>query len=818
MPSGKILQSRYQIQGLIEKTIIFSLYVAKDLHFSDKSWLIKEIDIFSQDPENATMLSKKFQEKVSYLARLEHPNLAKIIDYFIENKKNYLVMEYIEGQTLKQVLKSSMVFSENQVLVIGTQLSGVIEYLHNIKPTPLLLLNLNPSDIYLNASDILLLDYGLSPFLAQSGKVGYLLSDGKGYCAPEMLKEKADNRADIYSLGVILYQLLTALDPKEVETFTSIRIKNPEVSSHLDHLIKKATKINPDERQLSMNHFRKEIARIPRVKKKEVQIEDRVEVNYNMGSKFAVLMENQKKGISHDIFPDDRESISYNLDRIKSKIVPDEDDRESISYNLDRIKSKIVPDEDYFEPEITTIEHISISMNKIKSRIKPEIKFKRFPKVIYLVLIIGMVIAVILSLVFKYASKSNQIITLTPANIYKVSAIDNYNNKKYVEAIENFTKALSIDPSDGLASILLQNSHLAINGKPVYTIGVIMPLSGYGQKKGEDTLRGIALAQMELNKREPFSSKGIEIIVEDDLSSISGAINATNVLCKNKNVMAVIGPLNSDQLKSTSPIFNNNKVVCISPTAICPGVDDLGPYTFRMCGTCDLQANILTKFCIEQSGFSRIAIIYDATQDYSAGMARVFKDKTIEMGGSIIVEKSFLSENPDLTRELSEIIRYYPDVLFFSGYHKEAANTAITLRAMGSNLQIIGGNSLYTEELIEIGGKAVEGILFTSYFHPDYDDKTRSFTEEYRKTFRLLPSARAALIYDSIMLLADSINNKKIKQEEIRDYLLSLKSKEKKFNGVTGKTSFDSYGNSCRDLFLITIKDSKFILVNKLTL
>ena len=153
--------------------------------------------------------------------------------------------------------------------------------------------------------------------------------------------------------------------------------------------------------------------------------------------------------------------------------------------------------------------------------------------------------------------------------------------------------------------------------------------------------------------------------------------------------------------------------------------------------------------------------------------------------------------------------------MFFSGYHKEAARCSLTLRELGSNIQLVGGDTLYTQELIDIGGKSVEGILFASYFHPDYNNITREFSKEFSDSFRVTPSARTALSYDSLMILTRAINMSESKP--IRDYLLSLNSREKAYEGITGKTFFDSHGNCCRDLFLITVKNGKFILVSKLT-
>ncbi|MEQ8172625.1 MAG: ABC transporter substrate-binding protein, partial [Candidatus Eremiobacterota bacterium] len=485
------------------------------------------------------------------------------------------------------------------------------------------------------------------------------------------------------------------------------------------------------------------------------------------------------------------------------------EDSGSISKNIDKVKSQMKTIVREKNNKISVIEKIrSIDFSRITIFILVCLAI--------IILSVSGLLAIRFLKLFPSVPESNQ--NPDGRNSYKVKGIKYYNNKNYVDAIENLTKALSATPEDGFVSILLQNSYLYINGKPFCTIALMAPLSGYSQKKGEELLRGVALAQIKINEGKELPGKGIMIRVEDDMSTISGAIKAGTMVCKDSNdICAVIGPLNSDQVKSISPVFNEHKLVCIAPTASCPGVNELGPYIFRLSGTSELEAGAIGKFCVEQAGFSRIAIMYDETQDYSAGLAREFKDKAIQLGATVTMEQIFSSDKTDFKKEVSEVIKSYPDALFFSGYHKEGAICSLTLRELGSNIQLVGGDALYTQELIDIGGKSVEGILFTNYFHPDYNNITRKFSKEFSDRFRVTPSARTALSYDSLMILTRAINMSGANTTSIRDYLLSLNNKEKAFEGITGKTFFDSHGNSCRDLFLITVKNGKFILVSKLT-
>jgi len=788
VPSGRVLQSRYELQGLIERTQTFDLYIAKDLHFSGKLWFLKEMKLFMQEPFNKD-ISKKFQERASYLSRLDHNNLAKIVDYFIEDGRSHIVMEYTPGQSLKSMLKNSIAFSEAQTREIATHIGDAIDYLHNLRPKPVLLLNLNPSHIYLHKTGAILVEYGFSPFIAQLGMIQYLIDDGYGYCAPEMLKSKisVDNRTYLYSLNVILHHILTGLDPRENPELSSIRITNPDVSSQLDHLIKKCTEPVPSARLSSVSQFQKEILRIPKVKPQDKVKEGKVDI----GKHSSALRVKEKNNKDNDLIG------AKSMELRKKPVFKTQ---------------KIVFDNERYDsfPE---------GKQKKKLEEKTRIDIKNYIRPVFLILT-GLILLTLLSLfsqkiinTFTGRPSPTAISNGTSSHVdYKSSGIEYYNNKDYIKAIENLTKAINQNPEDALAIVYRQNAYIAMSGSPLATVGIGSSLSGYNQSKGEDLLRGIALAQLKLNEE----GINIQILVEDDQSTISGALEVTDIFCNNDEISAVIGYIQSDQAKTACPLYNSKKIVVITPVATCPGMDTLGPYSFRLSGVSNLQPDALARYCIKQAQFSKIAIMYDDTQDYSSGLTGMFKEKVLELGGTITVEETFLTDTIDFGHQIKNIIDQSPEVLFFSGYQKEAANVAVLLRENGSNLQIIGGDALYTTEIIDIGGEAVEGILFTTFFHSDYNNKTREFTKIFKNKFKVLPSARSALAYDALMMLAEGISGAGPGRDEIRNYLLSLNGKQKAYDGITGETYFDKQGNSYRDIFLITVKDGNFILVCKL--
>ena len=396
---------------------------------------------------------------------------------------------------------------------------------------------------------------------------------------------------------------------------------------------------------------------------------------------------------------------------------------------------------------------------------------------------------------------------------YKLRGQESYNKGDYVQAIEELTKALTKKPSDPVVSIYLQNSYLALSGTAMNTIGISFPLSGSLEHNGEDLLRGIALAQIDLNKKYSGKNKGIQIIPEDDMSTISGSLKIAGKFTKDDKILAVIANMTSDQCKATAPLYEGGKLVALNPIATYRDRDELGSHIFRMCGKRSEQIDLLAECTVKKLKCSKIAIMYDESQDYSSGMAKSFKKKVSDLGAEVVMEEKFLFSTADFKSHCDKMAEKEPQALFFSGYYKDGAALVGQIKKSLPSIHIIGGGiSIHTQAFIDIGGEAVNDIVFSSFFAEEENDKTKKFTETFYNTFKVYPVGTSALAYDAFMILAAAILEGGPSRKIIRDYLSSINSAEKAFDGVTGKTCFDTYNNSQREVKLLTVKKGKFIL------
>src|SRR4030066_2151031 len=139
---GTTLVNRYLIQGIVGVGGMGAVYSARDLHFPNvvKRVAVKEMINMARDPGIHETIVRNFEREANILATLNHPSIPRIYDYFTEDERSYLIIEFIEGKDLEAILTESTDFlSEVQILNWAIELCDVISYLHNYKPEPIIL-------------------------------------------------------------------------------------------------------------------------------------------------------------------------------------------------------------------------------------------------------------------------------------------------------------------------------------------------------------------------------------------------------------------------------------------------------------------------------------------------------------------------------------------------------------------------------------------------------------------------------------------------------------------------------------------------------
>lgn len=219
--------------------------------------VLKELVLKSISSQEAMEKAlQHFKREAQTLCRLQHPNVVRVLDHFVENERNYILLEHIQGTSLRQLIREQGVLSEIDALRYGLQLCHVLSYLHKQAP-PLVHRDLTPDNIVLRSDgQIIVIDFGAAnEYLGQA--TGTIVGK-EAYMAPEQFRGKAQPASDLYSLGASLYFLLTGKDPEPFSQ-SSVLSDNVALHSSTDCLIQRCTDLNLEDRFKSVDEVEKEI-------------------------------------------------------------------------------------------------------------------------------------------------------------------------------------------------------------------------------------------------------------------------------------------------------------------------------------------------------------------------------------------------------------------------------------------------------------------------------------------------------------------------------------------------------------------------------
>lgn len=242
---GTVIDERYEILKEIDRGGMSIVYLAADNRLK-KSVVLK--DIRKNNKIDSKVLLDCLKAEVNLLKELDHTNLPKIYDLIEGEDHIYVVMDYIEGESLKRKIDREKVFSANDVIDWAKQLSNVLSYLHTRKPEPIIYRDMKPHNIMLTPDGkIKLIDFGISIKSDEESNSLNFATDI--YASPEQLsRKKADSRTDIYSLGVTLYHLVTGKTKKSEPELRPIRLINPSLPEGLERIISKCIQNEADDR------------------------------------------------------------------------------------------------------------------------------------------------------------------------------------------------------------------------------------------------------------------------------------------------------------------------------------------------------------------------------------------------------------------------------------------------------------------------------------------------------------------------------------------------------------------------------------------
>jgi len=339
-------------------------------------------------------------------------------------------------------------------------------------------------------------------------------------------------------------------------------------------------------------------------------------------------------------------------------------------------------------------------------------------------------------------------------------------------------------------------------------MGHIASLTGKEAAFGIATRKGILLAIEEINAQGGVLGRPLEYHVEDIESKNGEAGTATKKLISRDKVSVVLGANASANSLEAAPICQHARVPMMAISSTNPSVTEKGDYIFRICFIDPFQGAVLAKFAHDSLHAHRIALLTSASAPYSVGLSKVLRDRFTALGGEVVADQKYAEGDKDFRAQLTAIRAKNPDVIAATGYYTEAASICIQARSLGVNIPIIGGDGWEAPQLMELGGKAVEGTFYSTYFSAQNTaDEVQAFDKRYAARWNgETPEAVSALGYDAVRLIAAAmVRANATEGPALRDAIAMTKN----FPGVTGHTTIDEHRNSSKAAVMMTVKDGR---------
>ena len=336
-------------------------------------------------------------------------------------------------------------------------------------------------------------------------------------------------------------------------------------------------------------------------------------------------------------------------------------------------------------------------------------------------------------------------------------------------------------------------------------IGVLLPITGPSAAYGDMGLKGIQLA----HKLQPeVLGRKVELIVTDNRSEKIESVNAATRLYAKQNVEAIIGPLSSSPTMAASDVAERMQRPMIAAWATNPAVTPGRKWLFRTCFADSFQGVVAAKFAYEKLRARSAAIMIDTSRDYSVGLSVNFRQAFTKLGGKIVSIVRYGAHDQEFSAQLGVIKAAKPEVIYLPGYMPQEPLILRQAREMGMEQPFLSGDAAQADEVVQIGGKAAEGLYLTTHFAEEGADSPtgKQYAKLYRDTYGKAPDALGALGFDGYNILLDAFKTAgSTDPEAVQKALDNLRG----FDGVCGTISLINH-DAVKPAVILQVKDGKY--------
>jgi branched-chain amino acid transport system substrate-binding protein len=360
-------------------------------------------------------------------------------------------------------------------------------------------------------------------------------------------------------------------------------------------------------------------------------------------------------------------------------------------------------------------------------------------------------------------------------------------------------------------------------GGTTITIGVDAPLTGDLSALGLGIKNSVDLAAKTANKQKLVDGVTFKVEALDDQAQPSSGQQNASQFVADKNVIGVVGPLNSSVAESMQKVFDDAKLVEISPAntgpALTQGADwqnkKVRTYKsyFRTATTDAIQGPFAAQYVYNDAKKKKVFVI-DDKKTYGAGLAATFTEEFKKVGGKVVGTDHIDPDTKDFSAVATKVKNSGADVVYYGGEYPQAGPLSKQIKAAGAKIPVVGGDGIYDPTFIKLAGAASTGDLATSVGAPvETLASAKQFVADYKAAgYKEEYAAYGGYSYDAAWAIIQAVksvvdaNGGKL-PSDAREKVTAAVQKVS-FDGVTGKVSFDEFGDATnKQLTVYAVKD-----------
>ncbi|MBW4519079.1 MAG: ABC transporter substrate-binding protein [Scytolyngbya sp. HA4215-MV1] len=751
---GKLLGARYKVIRVLGSGGFGNTYIAEDTQRPGNPWcVLKHLSFASSDSVILAQVRRLFLAEAETLERLgQHPQIPQLLAYFEENQEFYLVQEFIEGHPLSDELGRGIRFSEAQVVELLQDVLGILRYVHGQQ---VIHRDVKPDNLIRRYRDnrLVLIDFGavktISAAVENSANSTVSIPIyTSGYGASEQCMGKPQFNSDIYALGMIGIQALTALrptqlpqDPDSLEAvWRDLITVSEELGDVLDRMVR--------------YHFKQRYQSAAEVLQALGQFSQRASA---LTAAPSVMDSLRQIDAAQPTQPNSQSRTEAQRPLLSPAVLSPGNRRWHWWVGLGTIAlltSLLAMAAARFLWPPMWLPKIERSQGEIDRRI----------------------------------SQGGTILTPGIAIPAKQSGVKSLAAQDNERAIAALTRARTIDPADPETLIYLNNAQ--VRNRPSMTIAVAVPLDK-APESAKEILRGVAQAQEVINRAGGINGVGLKVAIASDNNQPAIAQQIAQALVKRPEILGVVGHADSDVSLAAGKVYERGHLVMISPLSSAESLSELGDYIFRTVPSDSYSAQKLADYLHKTLRMKKVAIFSNASNAYSQSLSGEFKRALFSSQAEKPIAEFDLSDPTfNAYESLEKASRYGAEVLMLAPDSTVSDKAMQVVLVNHRRLQVLAGDSLYTRRLLQVWGDAATGMVLAVPTGAGGDIQP-IFRQQAIQLWQQPVNWRTALAYDATQALITALQQGNSRQNIQR----ALSAPDFFALGATGRVSFRATGD-----------------------